>query len=268
MKRRGFTLIELLVVIAILAILAALLLPAFSASKDQARNVACISNLREWSVLWRLYTDENNGSFMSSAINAGGAGPGAAWLLPFTNEYNKNPALFLCPKATDRRGPGKHETHTSPDDPNALDWGGPTTAYDFRNVPDVHHSGSWITASYGLNSWVYNPDTNNFQGRLTVYNWRRSDNPEPSLTPLFLDSMWCDGGPHETDLPPQNDGDWDNMNTQMFTFALGRHANGVNILFFDNSVRYSRARDLWQLPWHKNWDAGAVPPFKVPDWMN
>jgi len=34
----------------------------------------------------------------------------------------------------------------------------------------------------------------------------------------------------------------------MSYFAIERHAKGVNILFFDDSVRYLRARDLWQLP--------------------
>jgi prepilin-type processing-associated H-X9-DG protein len=51
-------LIELLVVIAVIAILAALLLPALSRSKDQAISVACKGNLREIGVALRLYVDD------------------------------------------------------------------------------------------------------------------------------------------------------------------------------------------------------------------
>jgi prepilin-type N-terminal cleavage/methylation domain-containing protein/prepilin-type processing-associated H-X9-DG protein len=263
-KHGAFTLVELLVVVAVIGILAGLLLPALSHAKDKARDINCISNLRQWGIAWRLYTDENQGSFMSGEATNWARG---VWVLSLTNAYPNKPSLLLCPKATGRRGPGDLETHTSLDDPNAVEWGGPTTAYAFP-IPDPRDPARSLIASYGLNCWVYNPDTNNIQGRLAVLNWRKYDeSPQPSVTPLFSDAMWRGGGPHVTDDSPVFNGEWIGVKGEFHHFAIARHARGINVLFFDSSVRYTRAKDLWSLPWHKDYDVSQAANLTFPDWM-
>ncbi len=56
--RRGFTLIELLVVIAIMAILTALLMPALGRAKIRARQVSCLSNLRQVALAYTMYRND------------------------------------------------------------------------------------------------------------------------------------------------------------------------------------------------------------------
>lgn len=59
-KTRAFTLIELLVVVAIVATLIAILIPTLSGARDQARGVACQSNLRQLMAGMFLYVGEES----------------------------------------------------------------------------------------------------------------------------------------------------------------------------------------------------------------
>ncbi|MHC4166713.1 MAG: type II secretion system protein [Planctomycetota bacterium] len=54
-RSKGFTLIELLVVIAIIAILHAVLMPAFHRAREQGRRAACLSNVKQLTLAWLPY---------------------------------------------------------------------------------------------------------------------------------------------------------------------------------------------------------------------
>ncbi len=94
-NRRGFTLIELLVVIAIIAILAAILFPAFAKARESARRASCSSNLKQIGIGMIQYTQEYDEHYPFNQIN--GVGNWAQVIQP----YVKSTDLFRCPSNPD-----------------------------------------------------------------------------------------------------------------------------------------------------------------------
>ncbi|MHC4230875.1 MAG: type II secretion system protein [Planctomycetota bacterium] len=65
-RRSGFTLIELLVVIAIIAILMAIMMPALQRIKEQAREMVCRANLRQYGIAQTIYLDDHDDRYPSA----------------------------------------------------------------------------------------------------------------------------------------------------------------------------------------------------------
>ena len=89
-QKSGFTLVELLVVIGIIAILIAILLPALQRARESARQVQCLSNLKQVATGLFMYTNENKGWFPNIAVFGG---PGAT-LLGYGNLTTPPPPGF------------------------------------------------------------------------------------------------------------------------------------------------------------------------------
>src|SRR3954452_12969436 len=66
-NRRAFTLVELLVVIGIIAVLIGILLPALNRAREAAKSTACLSNIRQLSVAFVMYANENKGCLPASS---------------------------------------------------------------------------------------------------------------------------------------------------------------------------------------------------------
>jgi prepilin-type N-terminal cleavage/methylation domain-containing protein/prepilin-type processing-associated H-X9-DG protein len=69
--KAGFTLIELLIVIAIIALLMAILVPALNRAKEHGKRALCLSNLRQLTMSWLMYSEENNDKIVNAAARGG-----------------------------------------------------------------------------------------------------------------------------------------------------------------------------------------------------
>jgi prepilin-type N-terminal cleavage/methylation domain-containing protein/prepilin-type processing-associated H-X9-DG protein len=66
-RTNAFTLIELLVVIAIIAVLMAVLLPALHRAKEQGARATCLSNVKQLTLAWILYAQENEDRIVNAS---------------------------------------------------------------------------------------------------------------------------------------------------------------------------------------------------------
>ncbi|MBX3119746.1 MAG: prepilin-type N-terminal cleavage/methylation domain-containing protein [Fimbriimonadaceae bacterium] len=108
--RKGFTLIELLVVIAIIAILAAILFPVFARAKDKAKQIACLSNMKQLGTGIYMYLSDYNDYLpdrrdLKTSLPGGyrpwtswpPSDPRSGWAAVVFDPYIKNNRLWTCP---------------------------------------------------------------------------------------------------------------------------------------------------------------------------
>jgi prepilin-type N-terminal cleavage/methylation domain-containing protein len=258
-KRRAFTLIELLVVIAIISILLAVLMPALSRVKKQARRSACLMNLRSWAAIWKMYCDDNNGYFLSGNSNQADMGSGRWWIVPLARLYTVEAKIRVCPQATKPAGMGTVANLSF-------------KAWETKTANDDY------IGSYGVNGWMCNPAPgigSVWQRTPVSDHWRTPDVKGSFNIPIFLGAWWVDFWPRQNDQPPETEvgpGDTVNVN-EMNRVCVNRHDGFVNGVFCDWSTRSIGLKELWALKWHKSYNTqgywtkanGQTPPW--PEWM-
>jgi len=239
----GFTLIELLVVIAIIALLMAILMPALSYVRKQARSGVCQSNMRQLCLAMSLYTLDYDDRTMPFSHQ-----PGEYWfhqLAPYltAKDYKDNPEehiegvmkVTFCPMT-------KRQDRTE-----QSFYGSAYSSWRFMGGE----------GSYGLNLWLL-PDDPIYGPGLPAENYYRKYSDAKSRAPLLGDSVWVGSWPFNTDMVPDDlsgdvgyPGYHHGQGYFMGRFCVDRHKKAINIGFVDSHTERVQLEELWILKWHQ-----------------
>ncbi|MDI6448649.1 type II secretion system protein [Anaerobaca lacustris] len=252
-RERAFTLIELLVVISIIAMLMALLFPVSRRARNQARAIACQAKLRQWGLIFKMYTDDNNGRWFQED----GRG-GVPWLPETVSMWHGHPSLLFCPMAV--REPPFEDAFSA--------WGKDGVVQKDGARIAVHGP-----ASYGFNGHIHSlPRPLDPSWRVPPC-WERCDVAGAGNVPVFFDSCYRVAWPQHPYGPPADPSPLAVL-AEGYAMCIDRHSGGINMLFMDWSVRKVGLKELWTLKWHPQYDtagpwtrAGGVEPEDWPAWM-
>ena len=120
-RAHAFTLIELLVVISIIALLIGILLPALGAARAAARDVSCLTNVRQFGIAFSTYEAENR--VLPAGIN--GYTPYSDWTFIIPNDHlaGDRTKVLNCPTAEGDATARQYNTHPRLiPDVTARDW--------------------------------------------------------------------------------------------------------------------------------------------------
>lgn len=188
-RDEGFTLIELLVVIAIIAILAAILFPVFAQAREKARQISCLSNLKQLGLAVIQYQQDADEKFP----------PGDNWDNwyhdPDNNQvtywagwkyevwpYVKSEGVFHCPDDATWAGIQNNGGFGGQSYGSMFDSWYDTHYFDFKSCPGGPDQNFWQTAHITLSHPL-----NGTEGAINAASYPTSTTPEPGARDGLVD---------------------------------------------------------------------------------
>jgi prepilin-type processing-associated H-X9-DG protein len=212
-------------------------------ARRRAKEMVCLSNLRQWGVVFQMYLADNEGKF-----SGGEEGPDGfvehIWVL-YLKPYFENYDVMLCPTTTKTWCDGFFY--------------GSFVAWDFRcqDFPGGYDYYGGSYGSYGKNSWCSQWE-HGLDPTDGGYNWKTIDSVTGRhRVPLLLGCIFVGGFPTAEDYPPEYEGQtfWSGGGPgEMDRYCINRHQGYINGLFLDWSARKIGLKELWKLKWHRTFD--------------
>lgn len=241
--RKAFTLIELLVVISVIAVLMAILMPALRRARDLGQRIVCANHVRSLGLANTLYAEDFHGWFVPVMDRT--LGEHRYWP---SNRHFRHLVGYLG-----KQGPQDSTWHA----PKQFRCPGDVVA--IREVQDRQYT-NWHSYGYNLTDWYH---TNWFE--IGYAGHKTTTVPSPASKIIFTESNdWWAHWPganyvigwdvlgHDT-ISPYKDVGCDGP-------TLYRHADGVNLAFYDGHVEYRKKDRVWS---QEDRDAGAPGMWSV-----
>lgn len=229
----AFTLIELLVVIAIIAILAAILFPVFAKVREKARQIACVSNMKQLSLAGVMYSQDYDEKFgWSWSVQAPDDG---VWIQITPYLKQKINADYSGTKGTVFQCPDVNPTGT----------GGPSYSTNAQvwGLLDVGHAAAAGDNFFGDTLSIASVDTPASTVLLFEAILNTDGNTAPSEGAFPHPALRKD---HSSDAGWN--ADWLNMFWNNKQIAW-RHSGGANIAYTDGRVKYAKSTALQDSDW-------------------
>ena len=219
-RLRAFTLLELLVVVSIIALLAAILFPAFGRARENARRSSCLSNKKQIGLGFLQYQSDNDGHFPFTNHVVG-----LSWTNTL-NPYIKNRGIFHCPND------------------NSAAWEIPV-----GTPPKLRVS------SYYLNAYLANEatGTNRFARDATISSPAKviyiAESTPEKTSDHFHPQLW--GAPYDSAPAGHTAGSnpyptfWDAGRGETPEIALRQHFDGGNYVFADGHAKWQKWSQVW-----------------------